>query len=54
MVTIAASGDSPVSDDMPSLWAHAITNDGDSTLTTLFWSNEIFDPAAPDTVPEIV
>ena len=54
VVTITASGDSPVSVDMPTMWAHAITNDGDSTLTTLFWSNEIFDPAAPDTVPEIV
>jgi len=54
VVTVSATGDAPVSVDMPTMWAHAITNDGDSTLTTLFWSNELFDPTAPDTVPETV
>jgi len=54
VVTVRASGGSPVSVDMPTMWAHAIANDGDETLTTLFWSNELFDPQAPDTVPENV
>ena len=40
--------------DMPALHTHNITNTGDSELLTLFWSNEIFDPANPDTYQETV
>ncbi|HET9444133.1 MAG TPA: NAD-dependent epimerase/dehydratase family protein [Acidimicrobiales bacterium] len=40
--------------DMPSLYTHSITNTGSSDLLTLFWTDEIFDPAAPDTIPEPV
>jgi UDP-2-acetamido-2,6-beta-L-arabino-hexul-4-ose reductase len=36
------------------MWAHNITNVGAGELTTLFWANEIFDPANPDTYPEPV
>lgn len=40
--------------DMPTMWAHNITNIGDTDLTTLFWTNELFDPDRPDTYPERV
>jgi len=36
------------------MWAHNITNTGAGELTTLFWTHELFDPAAPDTFPEAV
>lgn len=54
VVTVAVTGDDPRSIDMPTFWAHSITNTGDDVLYTTFWSNEIFDPAAPDTIPETV
>jgi UDP-2-acetamido-2,6-beta-L-arabino-hexul-4-ose reductase len=54
VVQLHVTGDEPVAVDMPALWAHAITNTGDEELVTLFWSNELFDPAAPDTYPEPV
>jgi UDP-2-acetamido-2,6-beta-L-arabino-hexul-4-ose reductase len=47
-------GDSPVAIDIPTLHTHNITNTGSGTLTTLFWSDEIFDPDQPDTVFEEV
>jgi UDP-2-acetamido-2,6-beta-L-arabino-hexul-4-ose reductase len=47
-------GDSPVYVDMPTLHTHDIRNTGQGELFTLFWSHEIFDPAAPDTYPEAV
>lgn len=47
-------GDSPASIDMPTMWAHNITNVGDSPLYTSFWSNELFDPERADTIPEPV
>ncbi len=48
------SGDEPASVDMPTMWSHKITNVGESLLYTSFWSNELFDPEHPDTVPEPV
>jgi len=48
------SGDKPAFIDMPPLHTHNITNTGDSDLLTLFWAHEIFDPANPDTVFEVV
>jgi UDP-2-acetamido-2,6-beta-L-arabino-hexul-4-ose reductase len=54
VVTVSVDGDSPRSVDMPTFWAHSITNTGDDVLYTMFWSDEIFDPAAPDTIPETV
>ena len=54
VVTVTVDGSSPTSVDMPTFWAHSITNNGDEILYTMFWSNEIFDPASPDTIPEIV
>lgn len=52
--TFRVSGDQPSYVDIPTLHTHNITNVGDSTLLTLFWTNELFDPANPDQVPEMV
>ena len=53
-VTFAVNGVRPCIVDMPTLWAHNITNTGSSHLTTLFWTHELFDPGRPDTYPEPV
>nr|WP_193571016.1 NAD-dependent epimerase/dehydratase family protein [Diaminobutyricibacter tongyongensis] len=47
-------GESPASIDMPTMWAHNITNVGEADLYTSFWSNELFDPERPDTIAEPV
>lgn len=47
-------GSRPVFVDMPTLHTHSITNVGHDDLLTLFWTNELFDPADPDTYPEPV
>jgi UDP-2-acetamido-2,6-beta-L-arabino-hexul-4-ose reductase len=39
---------------MPTFYVHNITNTGTGELLTLFWANEIFDPAQPDTFTEAV
>lgn len=43
------SGDNPASVDMPTLHTHSIENVGKEPLLTMFWTNELFNPAAPDT-----
>lgn len=48
------TGDAPVAVDMPTMWAHKITNTGSDVLYTSFWANDIFDPQVPDTIPEAV
>ena len=48
------SGDAPAVIDMPTMWSHEITNVGDGVLTTLFWTDSLFDPQAPDTIHEPV
>lgn len=48
------SGDQPAAVDMPTLHTHSIENVGNRPLLTLFWTNEIFDPAAPDTYADPV
>lgn len=40
--------------DIPPGFTHSIENVGKSELVTLFWANEVFDPASPDTVFEPV
>ncbi|WP_412030345.1 NAD-dependent epimerase/dehydratase family protein [Deinococcus yunweiensis] len=52
--TFRVSGDVPSYIDIPTLHTHNITNVGTSTLTTLFWTHELYDPAQPDTVAEPV
>lgn len=54
VISFDVDGSSPVIVDMPTLWAHSITNTGDGELTTLFWTNELFNPQDPDTYPEDV
>lgn len=54
VVTFDVDGGTPVAVDMPTLWVHNITNVGSSELVTVFWANELFDPAAPDTIAEPV
>ena len=48
------TGDEPAAVDMPTMWAHNITNTGSTELTTLFWTHTLFDPLAPDTYAEKV
>ncbi|WP_336987707.1 NAD-dependent epimerase/dehydratase family protein [Altererythrobacter aquiaggeris] len=48
------SGDAPAAIDMPALHTHHIVNVGDTPLLTLFWTNAVFDPAAPDTYADPV
>jgi UDP-2-acetamido-2,6-beta-L-arabino-hexul-4-ose reductase len=54
VVRFSVGGHEPVVVDMPTMWAHSITNTGPEELLTLFWTNELFDPARPDTYPEPV
>ena len=54
VVQFDVQGDVPVAVDMPTMWAHNITNVGHTDLTTLFWTNDLFDADAPDTFPELV
>ncbi|MET8063725.1 capsular biosynthesis protein [Micromonospora sp. NPDC005686] len=54
VVRLRVDGRDPVVVDMPTMWAHDITNTGSGALITLFWANEVFDPAQPDTWPEPV
>lgn len=54
VVSFDVDGATPVAVDMPTMWAHNITNTGHGELVTVFWTHELFDPAAPDTVPERV
>lgn len=54
VVSFEVSGEAPGAVDMPTMWAHNITNIGDDVLYTSFWTNDIFDPAHPDTIAEAV
>lgn len=54
IVEIPVSGATPMAVDMPTGWAHRIRNTGQEKLYTSFWTNDIFDPANPDTIPEVV
>ncbi|HTM77726.1 MAG TPA: hypothetical protein VL133_08870 [Devosia sp.] len=46
--------DEPAALDVPTLWAQNITNTGGAELYTSFWTNDMFDPERPDTIPEVV
>lgn len=48
------SGEMPAVVDMPTLHTHSIENSGTRPLLTLFWTQEVFDPAAPDTYADPV
>ncbi|MBS4040182.1 MAG: NAD-dependent epimerase/dehydratase family protein [Flavobacteriales bacterium] len=47
-------GDQPAYVDMPIWYTHNIKNVGEETLYTIFWINEPYDAADPDTFLEIV
>jgi UDP-2-acetamido-2,6-beta-L-arabino-hexul-4-ose reductase len=53
VVTFVVSGDEPVAIDMPTMWTHNITA-LEGEVSTLFWTNELFDPDHPDTYWENV
>ncbi len=52
--TVDVRGTEPVAVDMPTLQVHNIINTGDEELVTIFWANDHFDPAEPDTIAEAV
>lgn len=54
VVEIPVTGTAPTAVDMPTLWTHSISNIGDAEMLTLFWINELYDPADADTHPEKV
>lgn len=54
VVTFPVAGDHPAIIDMPTMWVHSITNTGPDELITLFYADEIYDPARSDTYPEEV
>ncbi len=51
VVNFDVSGDEPCVIDMPTLWAHNITNTGSEELVTLFWTNTVFDPRGSGHLP---
>jgi UDP-2-acetamido-2,6-beta-L-arabino-hexul-4-ose reductase len=54
VVSFDVTGRDPVVVDMPTMWAHNITNTGPDELTTMFWTHVLFDPKDSDTHPEPV
>lgn len=54
VISFDVSGDSPAAVDMPTGWVHNITNTGNESLLTQFWSHELFDESAPDTFRQSV
>jgi UDP-2-acetamido-2,6-beta-L-arabino-hexul-4-ose reductase len=48
-LTYKVSGTKPEVIDIPAGYVHAIKNTGTTELITLFWADEIFNPARPDT-----
>ena len=52
--TFRVSGARPCFIDMPTFHTHSIQNVGNSEVITLFWANEIYDPANSDTYSEQV
>lgn len=54
VITFRVSGDRPCFVDMPTMWVHNIRNVGQRELLTLFWSDQLLDPASPDQYAEKV
>ena len=54
VITFEVNGDRPAIVDMPTMWAHSITNIGSDELLTLFYANQCFNPQSPDTYAEKV
>lgn len=54
VIEYKVNGDTPAVIDMPVFYTHNITNIGNDILSTIFWSNEFFNPEDPDTFFEEV
>lgn len=54
VVEFPVSGAAPAAVEMPVFFTHHIENIGSEELVTLFWTNEVFDPADTDTFMEDV
>jgi UDP-2-acetamido-2,6-beta-L-arabino-hexul-4-ose reductase len=54
VISFDLDGNEPSFVDMPVWYTHNITNTGQDDLYTIFWINEFFDPADPDTFFETV
>lgn len=54
VIEYKVSGAHPSYIDIPTLYTHSIENTGEQPLTTLFWTNEIFDANKPDTYADPV
>lgn len=54
VVRFDVTGSRPAIVDMPTMWAHCITNRGSDDLTTLFWADEIPIDGSVDTYAESV
>jgi UDP-2-acetamido-2,6-beta-L-arabino-hexul-4-ose reductase len=54
VIEYVLDGSKPGYVDMPIWYTHNITNIGDGELLTMFWINEFYDPADPDTYFEEV
>lgn len=49
VVEFRVDGETPAIIDIPTLWTHSITNTGPDKLITLFYADDEFNPASPDT-----
>lgn len=49
LIEYHVDGAKPSVVDIPPGYTHSIENTGSEEMLTLFWANEVFDPAAPDT-----
>lgn len=54
VVRFRVTGDERCFVDMPTMWVHNITNVGNDELVTMFWADQLLNPAAPDTYWEPV
>jgi hypothetical protein len=54
VVDIRMDATRPGAVDVPTMWAHRISNAGLEDFRSAFWSNEVFDPSDPDAFPEEV
>jgi UDP-2-acetamido-2,6-beta-L-arabino-hexul-4-ose reductase len=54
VVTFRIDGDRPGFVDMPTMWVHNISNAGQGELVTMFWADQLLDPANPDQYAERV
>jgi UDP-2-acetamido-2,6-beta-L-arabino-hexul-4-ose reductase len=54
VVRFSVTGERPGFVDMPTMWTHHIRNVGDDDVVTVFWADQLLDPAQPDQYPRKV